>query len=40
METTQKIIGLWEGGLKGTGGALDPVNTFYYTIDFKWSGIK
>ena len=29
METTQKMIGLWGGGLKATGGTLDPVNTFY-----------
>ena len=32
----QEAINHWEGGLKATGGALNPTISLWYTIDFKW----
>jgi hypothetical protein len=42
-ETTQKLQGAaatWEGGLKATGGALGPENSYWYLVSFTWSGGK
>ena len=36
----QKAVNYWEGLLRATGGALEPKKTFWYLIDFKWTGTK
>jgi hypothetical protein len=37
-DTMQHALTTWEGGLRATGGALEPSKTFWYGIDFKWTG--
>jgi hypothetical protein len=34
----QQAIDHWEGGLKATGGALVPLKSYWYLIDFVWTG--
>ena len=34
----QEQVDYWEGLLRSTGGALEPAKTFWYLIDFKWTG--
>jgi hypothetical protein len=34
----QQAIDHWEGGLKATGGALVPEKSYWYLIDFVWTG--
>jgi hypothetical protein len=34
----QQAIDHWEGGLKATGGALVPSKSYWYLIDFVWTG--
>jgi hypothetical protein len=34
-EDMQTVLDTWEGGLKATGGALVPKNSYWYLIDFK-----
>ena len=34
----QTALDRWSGGLHATGGALAPLKSFYYLLDFKWSG--
>jgi hypothetical protein len=36
----QQAIDHWEGGLKATGGALVPEKSYWYLIDFVWTGEK
>jgi hypothetical protein len=36
--TMQHALTTWEGGLRATGGALEPSKTFWYGIDFRWTG--
>ena len=32
----QKSLNLWEGGIRATGGAIEPDKSFWYLIDFVW----
>jgi hypothetical protein len=32
------VVDHWEGGLKATGGALVPAKSYWYLIDFIWTG--
>jgi hypothetical protein len=32
----QKAVAAWEGGLRATGGALEPTKSLWYPIEFKW----
>jgi hypothetical protein len=32
----QAVVDLWEGGIRATGGALEPSKSYWYLIDFKW----
>ena len=32
----QKTVDHWNGGIRTTGGALDPGKTYFYDIDFQW----
>jgi hypothetical protein len=32
----QKSLDLWEGGIRATGGAIEPDKSFWYLIDFVW----
>ena len=34
-EEMQSVLDTWEGGIKATGGALVPTNSYWYLIDFK-----
>ena len=34
----QNALNRWSGGLQATGGALAPLKSFCYLLDFKWSG--
>ena len=36
----QSALDHWEGGLKATGGALVPEKSYWYLIDFIWTGEK
>ena len=36
----QRALDHWEGGLKATGGALVPEKSYWYLIDFIWTGEK
>jgi hypothetical protein len=38
IQTLQRAVNTWEGGLKATCGAIVPEKTFWYLIDFTWSG--
>jgi hypothetical protein len=38
MREMQQAINHWEGGLKATGGALVPEKSYWYLIDFVWTG--
>jgi hypothetical protein len=38
LEEMQQAIDHWEGGLKATGGALVPEKSYWYLIDFVWTG--
>jgi hypothetical protein len=33
-------IAHWQGGVKATGGALRPDKSYWYLIDFRWTGTK
>ena len=37
-EEFQVALDGWVGGLIATGGALPPINSFCYIIDFEWIG--
>jgi hypothetical protein len=32
----QEVMNTWEGGIRATGGALNPSKSYWYMIDFKW----
>ena len=32
----QESLNLWEGGIRATGGAIEPDKSFWYLIDFVW----
>jgi hypothetical protein len=32
----QNVMNTWEGGIRATGGALEPSKSHWYLIDFKW----
>jgi len=34
----QEALDRWSGGLIATGGALSPIKSFCYLIDFVWTG--
>ena len=34
----QVALDIWVGGLVATGGALPPIKSFCYMIDFEWTG--
>ena len=36
----QEVVNHWEGGLKATDGALVPLKSYWYLIDFVWDGKK
>jgi hypothetical protein len=36
LQALQAAMEEWEGGLRATGGALEPSKTFYYLVDFLW----
>ena len=38
LQEMQQAIDHWEGGLKATGGALVPEKSYWYLIDFIWTG--
>ena len=38
LQEMQQAIDHWEGGLKATGGALVPEKSYWYLIDFVWTG--
>jgi hypothetical protein len=40
MQEMQQAVDHWEGGLKATVGALVPEKSFWYLIDFVWTGEK
>ena len=40
LEEMQDAVDHWEGGLKATGGALVPSKSYWYLIDFIWTGDK
>ena len=33
----QQSLDLWEGGIRATGGAIEPDKSFWYLIDFVWT---
>jgi hypothetical protein len=35
VEKMQTLLDEWEGGLRATGGAIEPAKTFWYLIDFE-----
>jgi hypothetical protein len=37
VTSMQHALNKWEGGLRATGGALEPRKTFWYLIDFAWT---
>ena len=39
-EQMQQAVDTWEGGLRTTGGALDPTKSHWYLIDFIWEDRK
>ena len=36
----QKATDAWEGCLATTGGALSPKKSFWYLVDYKWTGTQ
>jgi hypothetical protein len=40
FDEMQRMLDHWEGGLRGTGGALVPSKSYWYGIDFKWNKQK
>jgi hypothetical protein len=32
----QSVMDIWEGGIRATGGALNPSKSYWYMIDFNW----
>ena len=40
LQQFQAAVNYWEGLLRATGGALEPKKTFWYLIDFQWTGTK
>jgi hypothetical protein len=38
MQEMQQAIDSWDGGLKAAGGALVPLESYWYLIDFLWTG--
>ena len=40
LDEMQSALDHWEGGLKATGGALIPSKSYWYLIDFIWTGDK
>ena len=34
----QEALDRWSGGFIATGGVLSPIISFYYPIDFVWTG--
>jgi Reverse transcriptase (RNA-dependent DNA polymerase) len=36
IDALQGAMSEWEGGLRATGGALEPAKTFFYLVDFSW----
>jgi hypothetical protein len=40
LKEMQDVVDHWEGGLKATGGALVPSKSYWYLIDFHWTGTK
>jgi hypothetical protein len=34
--TMQETLNLWEGGIRATGGAIEPSKTYWYLMDYKW----
>ena len=39
-EGFQDTVNCWEGILRATGGGLEHSKTFYYALDYKWTGDK
>ena len=37
-EEAQRAVDMWEGGIRATGGAINPEKSYWYLISFKWSG--
>jgi hypothetical protein len=37
LPTVQSALTLWSGGVSATGGAINPVKSFWWLIDFKWN---
>ena len=38
LQEMQQALDHWEGGLKATGGALVPAKSYWYLVDFVWTG--
>ena len=36
VASLQRSVDLWEGGIRATGGAIEPDKSFWYLIDFVW----
>jgi hypothetical protein len=36
----QEVVDHWEGGLRATGGAIVPSKSYWYLLDYKWTGHK
>ena len=34
----QRSLDHWEGGLRVSGGALSPAKSFWYLLDYRWTG--
>jgi len=40
VEKMQEAVATWEGCLAASGGALSPQKSFWYLIDYRWTGDK
>jgi len=40
LEKMQEAVATWEGCLAASGGALSPQKSFWYLIDYRWTGDK
>lgn len=36
----QEVVDHWEGGLRATGGAIVPSKSYWYLLDYEWTGHK
>jgi hypothetical protein len=40
LDDMQQVVNRWEGGIRATGGVLVPVKSYWFLIDFLWTGKK